>query len=164
VTKPPCGDFSQPAPPAWWLNLVDQVHYLHFGLLLWFISGVVAVGISLATPPPPPSSLPRLTWWSRHSTTIRTTGDPELPPAPPKPKPVRSSLAGWRVTLNWVCGVEMVEEEGQQQQSAPPQKSPQQEAADAADSLYEPNWKKNLTDANAVLVMSVAMFFWGFYA
>ena len=45
--------------------MVDQVHYLHFGLLLWGISGVVTVGVSLAMPPPPPDSLPRLTWASR---------------------------------------------------------------------------------------------------
>ena len=48
-----------------WFTLVDQVHYLHFGLLLWGISGVVMVGVSLATPPPPADSLLRLTWASR---------------------------------------------------------------------------------------------------
>ena len=48
--------------------------------------------------------------------------------------------------------------------SQAPKKSPQEEADDAVDSLYEPEWKKTLVDANAVLVMSVAIFFWGFYA
>ena len=40
---------------------------------------------------------------------------------------------------------------------------PQEKAEEAAGSLYEPEWKRNLVDANAVLVMAVAMFFWGFY-
>ena len=43
-------------------------------------------------------------------------------------------------------------------------KTPEEEALESADFLYEPEWKKTLVDANAVLLMSVAMFFWGFYA
>ena len=42
-------------------------------------------------------------------------------------------------------------------------KTPEERAEEAAGFLYEPEWKRNLVDANAVLVMSVAMFFWGFY-
>ena len=69
-TKPPCGDFETPQPPEWWFKVfpehffqhldisryikkvclrqnpskvVDQIHYLHFGLLLWGISGIVTV-------------------------------------------------------------------------------------------------------------------------
>lgn len=43
-------------------------------------------------------------------------------------------------------------------------KSPSEAAREAAALLHEPEWKRNMVDANAVLVMSVAMFFWGFYA
>merc|ERR1719458_1957542 len=70
-TKPPCGDFESPQPPDWWFKVVDQIHYLHFGLLLWGISGIVTIGVSLATPPPPEESLPRLTWPTRASREIR---------------------------------------------------------------------------------------------
>ena len=42
--------------------------------------------------------------------------------------------------------------------------SPEEEAEVAADFLLEPDWKRNVVNANAVLVMAVAMFFWGFYA
>ena len=42
-------------------------------------------------------------------------------------------------------------------------RSPEEKAKEAVGFLYEPEWKRNLVDANAVLVMSVAMFFWGFY-
>ena len=45
-----------------------------------------------------------------------------------------------------------------------PKKTPEKEAHDAVDFLHEPEWKKTMVDANAVLLMSVAMFFWGFYA
>merc|ERR1711963_1179026 len=70
-SKPPCGDFETAQPPAWWFMVVDKIHYLHFGLLLWAISGIVTIGVSLATPPPPEESLPRLTWPTRASREIR---------------------------------------------------------------------------------------------
>merc|ERR1719244_1724108 len=31
---PPCGDYVSEQPPDWWMDIVDQIHYLHFGLLL----------------------------------------------------------------------------------------------------------------------------------
>ena len=43
-------------------------------------------------------------------------------------------------------------------------KSPEDKAVEAAELLDEPEWKRTMTDANAVLVMAVAMFFWGYYA
>ena len=76
--KPSCGDFDAKKPPSWWYTLVDDIHYLHFGLLLWFISGVVSVSVSLMTPPPPKDSLHRLTWWSRHSTKVRIAIEEEI--------------------------------------------------------------------------------------
>ena len=44
------------------------------------------------------------------------------------------------------------------------QKSEEELAEECAGLLYEPEWKRTMVDANAVLVMAVAMFFWGFYA
>merc|ERR1719153_809913 len=166
--KPACGDFDAKTPPDWWFTLVDNIHYLHFGLLLCFISGVVTIAVSLMTPPPPPDSLHRLTWWSRHSTKVRKAIEEEIDSneTPPKPKPIKSELPKWRILLNWACGVEMSEGTTPVINHTPKavKKSPEEEALEAADFLYEPEWKKTLVDANAVLLMSVAMFFWGFYA
>lgn len=68
--------------------------------------------------------------------------------------------------LNYMCGVEMANTK--EEQFVPPPQiekiTPEEEAELAAESLWEPDWKKILVDANAVLLMSVAMFFWGFYA
>ncbi|XP_023340266.1 LOW QUALITY PROTEIN: sodium/glucose cotransporter 4-like [Eurytemora carolleeae] len=50
-SNPPCGS-SEPPPPEWWQRLVGDIHFLHFGLLLWAISGIVAIVVSLLTPPP----------------------------------------------------------------------------------------------------------------
>ena len=43
-------------------------------------------------------------------------------------------------------------------------KTEEEIAEECAGLLYEPEWKRTMVDANAVLVMAVAMFFWGFYA
>ena len=42
--------------------------------------------------------------------------------------------------------------------------SREEDALVAAYQLYEPEWMKTIVDANAVLLMSIAMFIWGFYA
>ena len=42
--------------------------------------------------------------------------------------------------------------------------SAQEEADTAADFLLEPAWKRKMVNVNAVVLMAVAMFFWGFYA
>merc|ERR1719195_1282403 len=140
--------------------------------LLAFISGLITVGVSLVTPPPPPASLHRLTYWSRHSVEVRAelAGDEDDMRSPDAntTKPLKSSLPKWRVALNWLCGVEMAEdgeEQGQEAgRAAAPARSLSQVAREAAQLLHEPEWKRGMVDANAVLVMSVAMFFWGFYA
>ena len=46
----------------------------------------------------------------------------------------------------------------------PCKKTEEEIAEECAGLLYEPEWKRTMVDANAVLVMAVAMFFWGFYA
>ena len=38
---PACGDFDSPQPGKWWQDIVGEIHYLHFGLILWAISGLV---------------------------------------------------------------------------------------------------------------------------
>ena len=69
-TIPPCGS-SEPKPPDWWYSWVGNIHYLHFGIILFGISGIVSIIISLVTPPIPEEHLYRLTFWSRHSTKVR---------------------------------------------------------------------------------------------
>ena len=70
---PACGDAmdSPRAPPAWWYTWIGNVHYLHFGVLLFGISGIVAIAVSYMTPPIAEEHLYRLTFWTRHSTQVR---------------------------------------------------------------------------------------------
>ena len=69
-TKPPCGSEDDP-PPDWWYSMIDKVHYLHFGIILWGVTGLVSIVVSLITDPIPEKHLFRLTYWTRHSTEVR---------------------------------------------------------------------------------------------
>eukprot|EP00088_Acartia_fossae_P003904 TRINITY_DN11679_c1_g1_i5.p1 TRINITY_DN11679_c1_g1~~TRINITY_DN11679_c1_g1_i5.p1 ORF type:complete len:657 (+),score=100.25 TRINITY_DN11679_c1_g1_i5:30-2000(+) len=162
---PACGS-TDPSPPEWWQNLVGDIHYLHFGLLLWAISGAVSISVSLMTPPQNKSSLYRLTWWSKDSIQVREEMDGEHNfQQNQKLPPIKSELSTWRVYANHLCGVEMLDERPAKLDTVPVVlKSREELAIEASESLWEPEWKKNMVDANAILLMSVAMFFWGFYA
>ena len=68
--EPPCGS-NDPQPPEWWYKWIKDVHYLHFGIILFFICVIVTVVVSLLTPHIPEEHLYRLTFWTRHSTKVR---------------------------------------------------------------------------------------------
>ena len=70
---PPCGTpADDPSmPPEWWFDVVGKIHYLHFGIILFVISGTVTIIVSLVTPPIAEEHLHRLTFWTRHSTGVR---------------------------------------------------------------------------------------------
>ncbi|XP_045839691.1 sodium/glucose cotransporter 5 isoform X2 [Meles meles] len=55
---PPCGDpDTRPA-------VLGSIHYLHFAVALFLLSGVVVVAGSLLTPPPHGAQIENLTWWT----------------------------------------------------------------------------------------------------
>ena len=74
-TQPACGEYGVEGPPEWWHSWVGNIHYLHFGIILFGISGITSIIISLVTPPIPEENLYRLTFWSRHSTKVRVDLD-----------------------------------------------------------------------------------------
>ncbi|KAM7069044.1 sodium/mannose cotransporter SLC5A10 isoform 1-T1 [Molossus nigricans] len=55
---PPCGDVD--TRPA----VLGSIHYLHFAVALFALSGAVVVTGSLLTPPPPAAQIRNLTWWT----------------------------------------------------------------------------------------------------
>ncbi|KAK7455062.1 hypothetical protein BaRGS_00039533, partial [Batillaria attramentaria] len=62
-TVPECGSAEPDPTPA----IVRDVHYLYFSALLFVITGVVAVVVTLVTKPVDTRCIQRLTWWTRHS-------------------------------------------------------------------------------------------------
>uniref|UniRef100_A0A8C3VVF4 Sodium/mannose cotransporter SLC5A10 n=1 Tax=Catagonus wagneri TaxID=51154 RepID=A0A8C3VVF4_9CETA len=61
-------EFLHPAPPCGHPDerpgLLRTVHYLHFAVALFALSGAVAVAVSLLTPPPEGVQIENLTWWT----------------------------------------------------------------------------------------------------
>ncbi|XP_064460618.1 sodium/mannose cotransporter SLC5A10-like [Ornithodoros turicata] len=66
-TVPPCGTAEPDPRPA----IISSVHYLHFGILLFFITIITSIVVSLLTPPIKAKHLHRLTYSTRLSTDVR---------------------------------------------------------------------------------------------
>ncbi|XP_040578218.1 sodium/mannose cotransporter SLC5A10 isoform X2 [Lepeophtheirus salmonis] len=64
-SEPACGDVNSPRPPSWWYLLIKDLHFLNFSILLWCLSGLITITISLITPSIPKNKLFGLTYWSR---------------------------------------------------------------------------------------------------
>nr|XP_027237505.1 sodium/glucose cotransporter 4-like isoform X2 [Penaeus vannamei] len=172
---PTCGD-STPDPRPYLVKLlVGNVHYLHFGCILWLLTGVVTVGVSFMTEPIPAECLYRLTFWSRRDPRVRQTikGEEE---------DEAESLEGASGRSEKDAPQQMeVEESGAEpslchrivklfKPTAPSEESPaseelskEQEAKKAADFLEEPPFWRNFVNVNAVISLTIASFVWAFF-
>ena len=57
------------------IQFINGIHYLHYGAILFVITGIVSVIISLYTEPIPDERLHCLTFWTRKSTEFRKEHD-----------------------------------------------------------------------------------------
>jgi len=65
---------------AEWIRwFVDDVHYLHYGCIIFLVTLAVTYGVSFTAPAIHPSKLHRLTFWTRHSPEIREPLEDESP-------------------------------------------------------------------------------------
>ncbi|KAK7097368.1 hypothetical protein V1264_004358 [Littorina saxatilis] len=64
MPAPFCGSQEEDTRPA----VLKDVNFLHFAILLSFVSLISTVVISFLTEPRPPEKLRRVTWWTRHDT------------------------------------------------------------------------------------------------
>ncbi|XP_045626138.1 sodium/glucose cotransporter 4 [Procambarus clarkii] len=182
-TVPGCGDENQDLRPEWIKVIVGNVHYLHFGCILFLIVLVVTVAVSYLTEPIPKKCLYRLTFWSRHSEEVRVsvrdwrnedlvTKQAKVDPIPsvktvqaasndPADKPA-SDLPPWRRFVNCACGVDT--RNIALAQDPADQATPEEKAKAAASFLEEKKPWTNVVDGLAILVMAAAAGMWGFYA
>ncbi|XP_032099214.1 sodium/glucose cotransporter 2 isoform X2 [Sapajus apella] len=149
------------------------VHYLYFAIILFLCSGLLTLTVSLCTAPIPRKHLHRLVFSLRHSKEEREDLDADdqesssLPVqngCPERAMEMDESQAPapshFRQCLLWFCGMSRGGE------GSPPPPT-QEEAAAAARQLEDisedPSWAR-VVNFNALLMMAVAVFFWGFYA
>ncbi|XP_046654280.1 sodium/glucose cotransporter 4-like isoform X2 [Daphnia pulicaria] len=185
---PPCGSGLPDPRPEIIKKIVGNVHYLHFGCILFLISLVTAVLVSLITEPIDEKYLYRLTFWTRHSTKVRlelqdgeksdsttklattaidadssVTASDSATDAQSINDSQNVPLPAWRRAVNCLCGVET--QKADQMPSTPKAViDPQEEAILASEFIKEdPKWYK-FVNTNAIIVMSVSAFMWAWYA
>ncbi|XP_042852022.1 sodium/glucose cotransporter 4 [Panthera tigris] len=175
-------EFSYPAPACGEADrrpaVLKDFHYLYFALLLCGLTAVVIVTVSLCTTPIPEEKLARLTWWTRshpHSELEKeapegTPGTSEMPSGacPPGGGETENSSQDqdqhrarrrrWgRLLWDWFCGL-----------AGPPERalSPAETAArqrELTSIAEEPLWTR-VCNVNAVLLLAVNVFLWGYFA
>uniref|UniRef100_W5MTV5 Solute carrier family 5 member 9 n=1 Tax=Lepisosteus oculatus TaxID=7918 RepID=W5MTV5_LEPOC len=167
---PPCGEKDQ--RPA----IVKDIHYLYFALILLGLTAVVITVVSLCTPPIHDQHLIRLTWWTRGSQAPRidledpwapvSTPDPSRPSLEDKESPQgtgkndmpKTDVSCWKRVGLWFCGLSSSQ--------AKPQVSldERQVLEKKLTSIREdPVWR-NVCNVNAIILLTVNVFLWGYFA
>ncbi|TNN68268.1 Sodium/glucose cotransporter 4 [Liparis tanakae] len=139
--------------------LLADVHYLYFALILLALTSLIIAAVSLATAPIPKEHLYRLTWWSRHSREPRIdltgptmTSDPVS--SDPSPDAERLPQSCWVRGALRLCGLT-----GPSSASV----SPAVEDSELDSLQEEPLWRR-VCDVNALLLLAVNVFLWGYFA
>ncbi|NXE53893.1 SC5A9 protein, partial [Casuarius casuarius] len=166
-STPSCGEEDR--RPA----VLKDLHYLYFALILCVLTAIVIVLISLCTPPIPEEKLACLTWWTRHSKAPAIDlenykseaaqinqatsendvvenaelGDKEQPAAKPP---------CWKMLCFWFCGLST---------SPVPTLSQEERAAleRKLTSIEEKPLWKNVCNVNAILLLAINVFLWGYF-
>ncbi|XP_023677123.1 sodium/glucose cotransporter 4 [Paramormyrops kingsleyae] len=156
--SPSCGEEDR--RPA----LLRDVHYLYFALILLAVTALVIAAVSLCTPAIHDQHLVRLTWWTRHSQEERVElEDPWSPSIAPELKTRDTSAHAaetapcWRRAGLWLCGLS---------EQSQPDLSPEERLAlekKLSSIREEPVWKK-VCDINALILLTVNVFLWGYFA
>ena len=165
--KPSCGSGLKDERPDFVKHFVDDIHYLHYGALLFLITGLTTVIISLMTEPIPEEKLYRLTYWTRKSAQVRDgfdDGEVEEEQAAESGDNMEEEtmeVTGMKKIIYLICGIPT---QPKAKTVKPPQKSKEEMAAESAAFLNEKKSLKLLVNIAAVLSMSLACFVVGFYA
>uniref|UniRef100_A0A4W6DK49 Sodium/glucose cotransporter 2 n=1 Tax=Lates calcarifer TaxID=8187 RepID=A0A4W6DK49_LATCA len=139
--------------------LVCGIHYLHFAIILFFCTSVLVLLVSYCTEPIDDQHLHRLVFSLRHSKEEREDLDWEQEEkgrrAREEAQEREEEKSGIRRLVGRLCGGGSGS--SQDQEEAP-------EAAEQMPDISEdPVWKY-IVDANAIIMMAVAVFMWGYYA
>lgn len=145
-------------------TVISKIHFLHFTIILFLISLIATIIISLCTKPIDEKHLIRLTWWTRRSTADREPFEEELKDLTKRtetragnntdnvPDNTDESISKWKRFIYVISGLE----------------SPRR-AHNSSDDNYHltsieenPKWR-SFVNCNAMILMLIAMFLWGYY-
>uniref|UniRef100_A0A8C8VEU5 Solute carrier family 5 member 9 n=1 Tax=Pelusios castaneus TaxID=367368 RepID=A0A8C8VEU5_9SAUR len=169
---PACGE-EDPRP-----SVIKDVHYLYFALILCVLTGIIITLVSLCTPPIPEEKLASLTWWTRHRKTPMTdlvsykreteeadnlsTGKNNVDAPMEEEIDSGSEEHGavsppcWKKVYFWFCGISS---------SPEPTLSTEDKAAleRKLTNITEKPLAKMLCNINAILLLAVNIFLWGYF-
>uniref|UniRef100_A0A8C2AY17 Solute carrier family 5 member 9 n=1 Tax=Cyprinus carpio TaxID=7962 RepID=A0A8C2AY17_CYPCA len=143
---PSCGE--KDLRPA----LLKDVHYLYFALILLALTALIITAVSLCTAPIPEQHLVRLTWWTRHSKKERVELEDPWSEGSDEDTP-----AWWKRAGMWLCGLSHV---AKQEMSEEEQKALERKLT----SIEEGHTWKTVCNVNALILLTVNVFLWGYFA
>ncbi|NXQ28118.1 SC5A9 protein, partial [Alaudala cheleensis] len=164
---PSCGEEDR--RPA----VLKHVHYLHFALILCALTAIVIVVVSLCTPPIPEEKLDSLTWWTRHKKPAMDLENCKSEAAETSPEHrekelLETAASGdeeepaakvpwWKMLYLWFCGLPT---------SPTPSLSQEEKAAleQRLTSIEEKPLWRHVCNVNAILLLAVNIFLWGYFA
>ncbi|XP_038055022.1 sodium/glucose cotransporter 4-like [Patiria miniata] len=152
-------------------GVLRNLHYLHFACVLFAISLLVTVVVSLLTKPIPREKLIRLTWWTRHSSQARqpieenqrANGNYEMvEKGSPKNKDeeIEVEVSIPRRAWYWLCGMS-----GGHQTAVMEMTPEEREDADKkmTSIAEDPKWHR-VAWINALILTAVGIIFFGVFA
>ncbi|XP_007164557.1 sodium/glucose cotransporter 4 isoform X2 [Balaenoptera acutorostrata] len=175
-------EFSYPAPACGEADprpaVLKDFHYLYFALLLCGLTAIVIVTVSLCTTPIPEEKLARLTWWTRHCPPSElekevqesTAGTADMPsgegptgaggtenPRHGQEQPAAPRRSWGQLLWGWLCGLSRAPE----QALSPAEKAALEQKLTSIEE--EPLWR-SVCNVNAILLLAVNIFLWGYFA
>ncbi|XP_051777027.1 sodium/glucose cotransporter 1 isoform X3 [Erpetoichthys calabaricus] len=143
--------------------IICGIHYLYFALILFGVSCIIVISVSLMTKPIDDKHLYRLCWSLRNRTEERVDLECDILEAREEPEQMNTDENApaeppgcFRKFYNWFCGFS--------QGPAPTLSQEEKEAMERklTDTSEVPVWR-NVVNVNAVVLLAVAVFFHGFY-
>ncbi|KAK7156190.1 hypothetical protein R3I94_006314 [Phoxinus phoxinus] len=153
-------------------KVICGVHYLYFAVLLFFCTTILVLFVSYNTPPIEDKHLHRLVFKLRYSKEERVDLDWEEEErgrkarrgADEKEKAVtdenqieHGDQSIMMKIIGWVCGI------SDAQAPEPTEEEVAEASKQLPDISEDPLWK-NIVNANALIMMTVAVYCWGYYA
>ncbi|XP_040834617.1 sodium/glucose cotransporter 4 isoform X2 [Ochotona curzoniae] len=175
-------EFSLPAPACGEVDrrpaVLKDFHYLYFALLLCGLTAIVIIAVSLCTAPIPEEKLARLTWWTREcphpglqeEVFESSLGRSERPveechggsgaaenSSQSKEQPGAPCRSLGKLLWGWFCGLSGNPE----QNLSPSEKAALEQKLTSIEE--EPLWR-SICDINAVILLAINIFLWGYFA
>ncbi|KAG9350876.1 hypothetical protein JZ751_024765 [Albula glossodonta] len=145
-------------------GILKDVHYLYFALILLSLTGLVITVVSLCTPAIPDQHLFRLTWWTRYSQEERielddpwSSTEPHVGSSEEPTEAPAEGVPGWRWFGMWLCGLSgprRAELSLEQRRTLEKKLTSIEE---------KPVWR-DVCNINALILLTVNVFLWGFFA